>query len=196
MLTLRQGHGNGVVGQAVVDLLSLRGEAVLLRHGELELLLHLPMGPFLLLQELLGQQLPLVSVSYDLPFLLPLIDVSQEGDGPASLAGLADVAPQGFCEGLLESPVGVLWVLLPDLLPSLLLYELVGLMGMKALVDGPEPDLLGQVGSGHQSGLVMGEVVLEVGMSPADLLVEVLDGLLRDVLVGDGVRILVEDELG
>ena len=56
MFALWQGDGDGVVGLAIIDLVPLRGEALLLRHRELELLfLHFSMTPLLLLQELLGE---------------------------------------------------------------------------------------------------------------------------------------------
>ena len=41
----------------------------------------------------------------------------------------------------------------------------------------------------------MGEVVLELRMVPADPLVKVSDGVLRNVFVRNGVSVLVEDEL-
>ena len=177
-------------------LLPFGGEAALLGLGRLELLLDVLVGPLLALEVLLGQELPFLPVPYDLALFPLFVDVPQKGDGPASSAGLAYVAAEGICEDLLEGAVGVLWVLLPDLLASLIINELVGLIRIEAFEDGPEPDLLRNIWPLQGSGLVMREVVLELGVSLADRLVEVLDGALGQVLVLDRVSILVEQELG
>lgn len=75
--------------------------------------------------------------------------------------------------------VRLLLIGLADLVQARLLDSLSGFIRMQGQVDGPEKVPLGAVGLILVR--VVGEVVLELGVLSADLLVEVLDGDVGEV---------------